>query len=106
MNLTLLGIECTTDLKIILNLGHTVINLIQFGIPIILIILGSIDMGKAVIQQDDKKIKESQSLFIKRLIAAVLVFLVGTIVNVLVGVLPEDVTGTKEWQSCWNGRDS
>ena len=43
------------------------------------------DLGKAVIAQKEDEIKKGQALFFKRLIAAILVFFVVTIVKLVVG---------------------
>ena len=83
--------------------------IIQIGIPIILIIMGSIDLGKAVLPSDDKAIKAAQGALVKRAIAAVAVFFVVTIVQLLFGLFAssgaddsETITGTGDWWSCWN----
>ena len=78
------------------------------GIPIILIVMGSIDLGRAVLSSDDKEIKAATSRLIKRAIAAVAVFFVATIVTLLMGLFtsnskskPTD-TNTTNWKDCWN----
>ena len=58
-------------------------------IPIILIILGMIDLGKAVISSDDKVIKDSAIHFAKRLIAGVAIFFVPTIIRVVFNYIGE-----------------
>ena len=45
-----------------------------------------IDFAKAIIGQDEDKIKAGQKLFIKRLIAAVVVFLIVTIVQLAINL--------------------
>ena len=52
------------------------VNLIKIAVPIALIIFGMWDLGKAVMQQKEEDIKKGQQTFIKRIIAAVLVFFV------------------------------
>jgi len=61
-----------------------VVTVIKIGIPILLIILGMIDLGKAVMAQKEDEIKKGQALFVKRLIGAILVFLVVFIVQIIV----------------------
>lgn len=61
-----------------------VVTIIKIGVPVLLVILGMIDLGKSVMAQKEDEIKKSQGLFIKRLIAAVLVFLVVFIVQIAV----------------------
>lgn len=77
--------------------------IIQIGIPIILIIMGTIDLGKAVMSSDDKEIKGATSKLIKRAIAAVAVFFVATVVSLLMGMFAKtDVKeGTSDWATCW-----
>lgn len=67
-------------------------NLIKVGIPILLIIFGMLDLGKAVMAQKDEDIKKAQTTFIKRLGAAALVFLVMVIVQMVIQI----VSGTND----------
>lgn len=85
--------------------------LIQIGIPIILIIMGSIDLGKAVLSSDDKAIKAAQGALVKRCIAAVAVFFVVTIVNLIFSLFgnagiegegKDQVSGANDWWTCWD----
>lgn len=72
------------------QLTSTAYNLIKIGIPIILVFLGMLDLGKAVMAQKEDEIKKSQQLFVKRLISAVLVFLVLFIVQIVIGLVAGD----------------
>ena len=63
---------------------HMIVVAIQVVVPILLIIWGMIDFAKAIIGQDEDKIKAGQKTFIKRLIAAVVVFLIVTIVQLAI----------------------
>ncbi len=71
----------------ILELLRLIVTFIQIGVPIILIVLGMVDLGKAVMQQKEDDIKEAQQLFVKRLIAAGLVFFIIVIIGVFLGLL-------------------
>lgn len=94
--------------SVVFNLTSMVILAIQVVVPVLLIIWGMIDFTKAVIGQDDSKMKEAQKVFIKRLIAAAIVFLTVTIVKLLLNLvvqLGSDETGTMDiqqstWQTC------
>ena len=68
---------------------------IEIVVPILLVIFGMIDLGKAIIAQKEDDIKKGQQTFIKRLITAALVFLVVFIVKLVVGLVSDDskVTG-------------
>ena len=60
---------------------HLIYVAIKIVVPILLVIFGSIDLGKAITAGKEDEIKKAQSSFIKKLIVAVLVFLVMTIVQ-------------------------
>lgn len=75
-------------------LGPDLINAIQeifnwIGIiaPILLIIFGSMDFGKAVLADDNDALKKAGSNFLKRCIAAVLLFLLPFIIQWLFTIL-------------------
>lgn len=67
------------------------INVIKIAVPVILIVMGMLDMGKSVMAQKEDEIKKGQQMFIKRLIAAALVFLVVFFVQLVVNIVaPSD----------------
>ena len=90
---------CNTTKGIWALIG-TVVFWIQIAIPVILILLGTIDLAKAVMAGDDKKVKEAQSAFIKRLIYGAAVFFVVLIVRVVFGAIGE-ASGTTN-KTCFN----
>lgn len=90
---------CTGGIAEVVGLAKMVIKVLQLVVPIGLIIMGTIDMAKAVIAGDEKKMKEAQKPFIKRIIAAVIVFLIPIIVNMVLSFV---TTGNSDWIDCWN----
>lgn len=102
-------LDCPENLQPIFRfLRYGIYPIIQIGIPIILIIMGSIDLGKAVLSSDDKEIKGATGRLIKRAIAAVAVFFVATIVSLLMGMFASANTGVEtstegsgSWTECW-----
>ena len=62
----------------------TVVLLIKIVVPILLIIFGMLDLGKAVVASKEDEINKGQQLFIKRVIAAVIVFFVIQIVQIVI----------------------
>jgi len=73
--------------KILINVLSTIINLIKIVVPIILIILGMLDMGKAVASQKEDEIKKGQKTLISRCIAAAIVFFVVAIVQLVISII-------------------
>lgn len=62
------------------------LNYLKILGPTIALILGSLDMGKAIVTSDDENMKKAQSRFIKRILAAVLLFFIPLFTQVLLGL--------------------
>lgn len=77
---------------------HNIVNLIKIGIPIVLIILGMVDFLKAVIASDEKQMKDAQTTFIRRIIAAILIFFVFVIIQFVFSLI--DNQGTLGCVNC------
>lgn len=61
--------------------------------------LGVIDIGKAVIASKEEEMKKAQNTFLKRIVACVAIFLVPTIVNIVMNI-SYDMWETKGFHSC------
>ena len=95
---------CRGLLPIVRVIRKGVFPIVQLGIPILLIIFGTIDLGKAVIASDEKEVKAAQSRLIKRFIYAALVFFVVTLVYALMGIVGTggaEEANTGSWADCW-----
>lgn len=96
--------ECPEELRPILTfIKRVVFNTLQIFVPIILIIMGTIDMARAVMSNDDKGMKEATSRFIRRALSAVLVFFITTIVIVVMDMFAKvpEVGKQEDWKACW-----
>lgn len=58
-------------------------NLIKFGIPVLLLGLGVLDFAQAIFSANEDAMKKAQTKFIKRVIIAVVIFLIPTILGLL-----------------------
>ena len=89
-----------------------IVKAIWIGIPILLIIFGSIDLGKAVIASKEDEIKKATKAFGKRFLYAVAVFAVVWVVTLILnlvsgfgltngqgGTIGEDEL--QGWRACW-----
>lgn len=99
--------ECPEELRpIIWFIKKLVFNTLQILVPILLIIMGTIDLVKAMISMDDKGNKEAISKFIRRVLSALLVFFIVTIVSVVMGMFAKTDIGDKsDWKACWYNID-
>ena len=96
---------CDADFITILRIVKWVFNIICWGIPIILIVLSVVDIAKIVTAGniDDKLKKEVGNKIITRLIYAVIIFLVPTIVSLIFRFVPLEqgkINGVT-WGDCW-----
>ena len=90
------GLCSNQNLLQVIHIVRTVINILQIAVPVALILWGTLDIGKAVIAGDEKKMKEAQKPFIKRIVYAVITILVPFIVSIVMGYV-----GNTEWKNCW-----
>lgn len=99
---------CDRIMPLVRLLRDGVMPIFQVGIPILLIVFGSIDLGKAVMSSDDKEIKGATGKLFKRAILAVAVFFVPWIVNLVMGIVADttgdDAKGTMNFADCWDAR--
>lgn len=86
-------------------LVSTAVLIIKIVVPILLIIFGMLDLGKAVVASKEDEIKKGQQLFIKRVISAVIVFFVIQIVQLLVSFVSNRDQNVSRCFNCFvNGK--
>ncbi|MDO4394761.1 MAG: hypothetical protein Q4C23_02115 [Mycoplasmatota bacterium] len=105
--MSFLAVSCEPLMPFIRLIRDGLIPVIQIGIPIILIVLGMLDLGKAVVASKEDEIKAAQKLLVKRAIYAVaiffVVFAVNAVFSLLAGTTGEDSIdkATVKWSDCW-----
>ncbi len=60
----------------------------KIAVPLILIIMGSIDFGKAVISSNQETMKKSATAFVTRIVAGIIIFVIPTVVNFIFDLIP------------------
>lgn len=89
-----------------------VVAIVKIVIPILLVVFGMLDVGKAVIASKPDEVNKSLRGFAMRCIAAILVFFIPSIVSVLINAVAatggsgDNVTGdnsdaNNNWLECW-----
>lgn len=82
-----------------------VIRIILIVIPIIIVLMGTFDLGKAVMAGEDKEIKDAQKMFIKRLVYGVIIFfipyLVAGVYSLFDGMSTEGGDTNEGTNLCW-----
>lgn len=67
-----------------------IFSVLRIMVPILLIVLGGVDFGSAVISDDKDGLKKAGTKFLKRCICGVAIFFIPLVVSVLL-----DITGIK-----------
>lgn len=105
MNLGMLLMDFDTfcaDSETIWNVVGWIFTVFKIVIPILLIILGSIDFGKAVVAQKDDEIKSAAKSFAFRAVAAIVIFILPSVITMIIN-WALDISGTEmDYQGCTN----
>ena len=80
---------CDTLEPIMTLIGYVIFG-IKVVVPVILILVGMMDLAKAIMGKDDSEIKKAQSILIKKIVVAVCVYLVITIVGLIMNLLGQE----------------
>ena len=75
--------------KKIPELTSYAVTLIQVAVPVILVIMGSLDLMKGITAQKEDEIKKGQQTFIKRLIVAGMIFFVIVFVKLIISAVAD-----------------
>ncbi len=60
-----------------------IFNYIKILVPIFLLVMGSLDLGKAVIAADENEMKKAQATLVKRVIAGIAIYFFPAVLNVV-----------------------
>jgi hypothetical protein len=92
---------CDTIPNEVMNIVHMIYLAIQILTPLLLVIFGAIDMIRALTQQKDDEIKKAQAGLIKKVIVAIIVFLILTIAQWVVGLASKATNGSDASANGW-----
>ena len=109
-NLFLAVIEMCGDCKDVISSGvprqvvniiHLVYNAVRIAVPLILILVGMFDMGRAITLQKEDEIKKAQQLLARKAVAAALVFVIVSAVGMIFSMVDNESDSANTW-SCIN----
>jgi len=100
------------DMKPILVVVKYIILILQWSVPLILLVWGSIDIFKAIAKADDSKVVEdAKKSFIKRLVYGAIIFIVPFVVRLILGLVEDNMLKDNDefsptsWIGCWQNID-
>ena len=74
---------------------------IQVAVPVVLVIMGSLDLMKSITAGKEDEIAKGRQTFIKRLVAAVLVFFAFVIVKLVIGLVADSNSKIIDCTNCF-----
>lgn len=77
-----------------------VLLVFKIVIPLLLIIFGMVDLGKAVVASKDDEIKKATKGLATRAIAAVAIFLIPTIIGFIMGLVGGFADAKEDYEVC------
>ena len=70
----------------LLDMIKSIITIVKIAIPLILIVTGTMDFAQAIFSSNEDGIKKAQGKFTKRVIMAVVIFLIPSVLKVLLSI--------------------
>ena len=89
-----------TGVKVALRIVGYVLFIIKILVPLLLIIFGAIDLGKAVLSSDDKAISKSVMNLAMRIGAGIIIFFIPTILNVVFNLIQGWTKTKSSFENC------
>jgi Na+/proline symporter len=90
------------DTKELLTFVGWIITIFKIAIPLVIIIYGMIDFGKAVVAEKDDDIKKSAKTLLRRAIAGIIIFFVPAIVLWIFGQITDYSSTSGSFETCQN----
>ena len=91
--LTVVDCGNVTDIpKKIPELTKLAVTIVQVAVPVILVIVGSIDLFKGITAQKEDEMKKARQIFLKRLIVAVIIFFTVAITKLVVSLVADNTS--------------
>ena len=91
---------CTGTVQGVFTTLGWVFFFLKILIPIILIVFGSIDFGKAMLSSKDDEIKKSAKTLVMRAIAGIIIFFIPTILSFVVSLFDKDNIYNGTFKNC------
>lgn len=94
---------CNSDMQMILNVIVKILDVIHFFVPIVLILLCTVDVFKIVVSKKEDDIKKLRNGIMWKIIYSIVIFLIPYFVPFILGavdkILPMDYD--ESWYECY-----
>ena len=83
----LMAVNFCSETKDVWSVVGKILGVFKIVIPLLIIIFGMIDLGKAVVASKDDEIKKAVKSLAMRGIAAIIIFFIPTIIGLIMGLV-------------------
>jgi len=95
---------CNSNMQMILDIIITILDLVKFFVPIILIIFATIDIFKIIVSKKEDEVKKLRKDVLMKIVYCVIIYLIPVIVpfifNLIDDLLPIEYDNS--WKECWD----
>lgn len=95
---------CNSDIQTIMRIYIDLLDVIHFFVPIVLIILCTVDIFKIVVSKKEDEVKKLRNGVFRKIIYAVIIyllpFLIPFVLNAIGKILPMDYDNS--WKNCYD----
>lgn len=99
-----IGMLCSSELQMILDIIITLFDVVKFFIPILLIIFCTIDIFKMIVSKKEDEVKKLRKDIFSKIIYAIIIylipFLIPFILNLIDSLIPMNYDDS--WKECWD----
>ena len=95
---------CNSDMQLVFGIIVSLFDLIRFVIPILLIVLCTIDIFKIIVSKKEDEIKKLRKEVIMKVVYAIIIYLLPFLIPMFFrlanNIIPFDYSD--EWKECWD----
>jgi len=95
---------CSMEMQEILGIIITILNVIKFLVPIILIILCTIDIFKIIVSKKEDEIKKLRKDIFNKILYSVLIYLIPVLIPFILNIINNLILMgyDNSWKEWWN----
>lgn len=98
------GFMCTEEMQMIIGIVITILDIIKFIVPIVLIIFCTIDIFKIIVSKKEDEIKKLRKDVFMKIVYCIIIYLIPFIVPFILkfasNIIPMEYDDS--WKKCWD----
>ena len=95
---------CNEEIRMVLEIIITILDVVMFFVPVVLIILCTIDIFKIIVSKKEDEIKKLRKGVLRKIVYAVIIYLIPFVIpfifNLVSDLIPIDYDDS--WKQCWD----